>query len=151
MLSRRNIRVKVMQTLYAANRDQGLTTKEAVKAYREQIQQSFGLYLFNLLQLQEITKYSIQDEQSRKSKHLPSDEDRQFTTKLYHNELIQSFLDNTSWANLVKEFNLKDFLTDDNTRLLYMDFLKTPEYNNCLLYTSPSPRDQRGSRMPSSA
>ena len=27
-----------------------------------------------------------------------------------------------------------------------------PEWiNNCLLYTSPSPRDQRGSRMPSSA
>ena len=25
------------------------------------------------------------------------------------------------------------------------------EYQNCLLYTSPSPRDQRGSRMPSSA
>ena len=24
-------------------------------------------------------------------------------------------------------------------------------YNACLLYTSPSPRDQRGSRMPSSA
>ena len=26
-----------------------------------------------------------------------------------------------------------------------------PIYNSCLLYTSPSPRDQRGSRMPSSA
>ena len=25
------------------------------------------------------------------------------------------------------------------------------KYNFCLLYTSPSPRDQRGSRMPSSA
>ena len=25
------------------------------------------------------------------------------------------------------------------------------QYRNCLLYTSPSPRDQRGSRMPSSA
>ena len=25
------------------------------------------------------------------------------------------------------------------------------EENSCLLYTSPSPRDQRGSRMPSSA
>ena len=24
-------------------------------------------------------------------------------------------------------------------------------YDTCLLYTSPSPRDQRGSRMPSSA
>ena len=26
-----------------------------------------------------------------------------------------------------------------------------PNLSNCLLYTSPSPRDQRGSRMPSSA
>ena len=26
-----------------------------------------------------------------------------------------------------------------------------PNVNICLLYTSPSPRDQRGSRMPSSA
>ena len=26
-----------------------------------------------------------------------------------------------------------------------------PNYGGCLLYTSPSPRDQRGSRMPSSA
>ena len=26
-----------------------------------------------------------------------------------------------------------------------------PNANSCLLYTSPSPRDQRGSRMPSSA
>ena len=25
------------------------------------------------------------------------------------------------------------------------------QFPNCLLYTSPSPRDQRGSRMPSSA
>ena len=30
-------------------------------------------------------------------------------------------------------------------------FLKRPSPELCLLYTSPSPRDQRGSRMPSSA
>ena len=29
--------------------------------------------------------------------------------------------------------------------------LATPRTDRCLLYTSPSPRDQRGSRMPSSA
>ena len=32
-----------------------------------------------------------------------------------------------------------------------MSLVKTPFYRSCLLYTSPSPRDQRGSRMPSSA
>ena len=31
----------------------------------------------------------------------------------------------------------------------FLDFYKN--FNICLLYTSPSPRDQRGSRMPSSA
>ena len=34
----------------------------------------------------------------------------------------------------------------------YNTVTRTVEVNgNCLLYTSPSPRDQRGSRMPSSA
>ena len=31
------------------------------------------------------------------------------------------------------------------------DFVCLQDVLNCLLYTSPSPRDQRGSRMPSSA
>ena len=36
--------------------------------------------------------------------------------------------------------------------ICYFKETETPErYNICLLYTSPSPRDQRGSRMPSSA
>ena len=30
-------------------------------------------------------------------------------------------------------------------------FLRTPQFEACLLYTSPSPRDKRQSRMPSSA
>ena len=32
-----------------------------------------------------------------------------------------------------------------------LDFAENVQDNSCLLYTSPSPRDQRGSRMPSSA
>ena len=31
------------------------------------------------------------------------------------------------------------------------DFGRRMSWSSCLLYTSPSPRDQRGSRMPSSA
>ena len=32
-----------------------------------------------------------------------------------------------------------------------MQFLSNEQYNHCLLYTSPSPRDRQKSRMPSSA
>ena len=33
----------------------------------------------------------------------------------------------------------------------FVEFKSTKQLRHCLLYTSPSPRDQRGSRMPSSA
>ena len=34
---------------------------------------------------------------------------------------------------------------------IFSPLLNLSSYQGCLLYTSPSPRDQRGSRMPSSA
>ena len=39
----------------------------------------------------------------------------------------------------------------DNTVFLGCDIPGDAQCTLCLLYTSPSPRDQRGSRMPSSA
>ena len=42
--------------------------------------------------------------------------------------------------------NANDGITDEQVSAAAEKFVKA-----CLLYTSPSPRDQRGSRMPSSA
>ena len=42
-------------------------------------------------------------------------------------------------------------LTTDNTWLVTLLLCFFAGFLGCLLYTSPSPRDQRGSRMPSSA
>ena len=48
------------------------------------------------------------------------------------------------------ELDAEGFLSvTDNGRGIPID--PHPKHKNCLLYTSPSPRDQRGSRMPSSA
>ena len=45
------------------------------------------------------------------------------------------------------EFGNNPVFSYKDEELSYVDF----HNNSCLLYTSPSPRDQRGSRMPSSA
>ena len=52
---------------------------------------------------------------------------------------LTNFLPNSPTAGWPKGLKLSD-----------QDILLTKQYP-CLLYTSPSPRDQRGSRMPSSA
>ena len=65
-------------------------------------------------------------------------------------------------VNMVdKNKDYKDFLETNFMRLTMelvewmeremVELNKTSKYRGCLLYTSPSPRDQRGSRMPSSA
>ena len=62
---------------------------------------------------------------------------------------------NSPWINFAEtdvEIFLKFGLGDDYYEITQPIFSGWDEdENSCLLYTSPSPRDQRGSRMPSSA
>ena len=40
---------------------------------------------------------------------------------------------------------------DESEQMIFNNYIAMTKVEDCLLYTSPSPRDQRGSRMPSSA
>lgn len=48
MLSRRNVRVKVMQQLYSLAQDKELSLAGAKRAYLQSVQDTFLLYLLNL-------------------------------------------------------------------------------------------------------
>ena len=71
------------------------------------------------------------------TKHLPC--------KVYHTSMIdyKPILTNTPFEKYLS-------VIDSNWLMDFTTFCKQHNYD-CLLYTSPSPRDQRGSRMPSSA
>ena len=79
-------------------------------------------------------------------------------------KLIKNLADNSAnWFNIKNWDGFKETRKYYSTHLTmkeyaaryekeYLALLKKTELNTvCLLYTSPSPRDQRGSRMPSSA
>ena len=65
-------------------------------------------------------------------------------------QLFATSLLPTSIGNVTKVFDVDQALTDTQISGAYIDeiFIR---YTNCLLYTSPSPRDLSTSRMPSSA
>ena len=55
-------------------------------------------------------------------------------------------------GGMTADFNqIKKSLSDLSSTLRRKKLIHVKDSNGCLLYTSPSPRDQRGSRMPSSA
>ena len=57
------------------------------------------------------------------------------------------------WISEMNDPRNQSYITYKQTDLGYMAILKNicGQYTICLLYTSPSPRDISGSRMPSSA
>ena len=59
-------------------------------------------------------------------------------------------------ANTADDFSVLTQISDeaktiDNSKLIILGNVVSKEGFSCLLYTSPSPRDKRQSRMPSSA
>ena len=54
----------------------------------------------------------------------------------------------TRWANHWKQYHIESIELDE---LMTTRNNRSGIINTCLLYTSPSPRDMRRSRMPSSA
>ena len=61
-----------------------------------------------------------------------------------YNSLTEMYPDKSELVDVFKASGFKYMIIDFNT-------VTIDKTDNCLLYTSPSPRDQRGSRMPSSA
>ncbi len=128
MISRRNVRIKVMQILYTMNRDETITPKLSRKQYDKSVETSYKIYLLNVLQLYKVAEYVQEDAKIRAAKHLPTEEDKNFTTKLFDNPIIQTFADSASFRSLVKQDKLNKLLDEDFTRKMYKEFAKTDEF-----------------------
>jgi N utilization substance protein B len=128
MLSRRNIRIKVMQVLYAVNRDPELKYPKALLLYNQNISGAFDQYLLNLLQLVRAAQYAQKVYDKKASKLRPTKEDMEFTPVLSSNPLITSLIEHKGLQTLLKIHHIHERINEDNSRLLYNQFAKTDFY-----------------------
>lgn len=143
MLSRRNVRIKVMQVLYSMSRDYKLDLDGVLRRYRSNIDKSFELYLFNLLVLSRIAGHARQDRARKRAKLLPSEEDLAFTAKLCENPLVESLADNQELSRLYKRYKLEGRIDKDMIRQFYVDFSKTEEYQDFVKQEQSGNEDYR--------
>ncbi len=129
--------------LYAMSRDPELIFEDVLKSYRESIQQSFELYIFNLHFLMKVAKYAEKDAERRANKHLPTEEDKLFTPKLFQNDLVQSIITNKNFRELVKEYDFDAKIDEDFVRKLYIDFAKNDDYKKYLNETTSTEDDRK--------
>ena len=128
MLSRHNIRVKVLQTLYAHTQDDFSTPAFAELTYVRAVQSSYKLYLYNLYFLQCLADYSQRDFDKKVNKNLPSEQDLNASLRLYENPVIDALRKNERFQKLVKQEYIPGMVDPDYVRLLFKKFAQTPYY-----------------------
>jgi len=133
MLSRRSVRIKVMQLMYSLDRDESLKPKDILKSYIDNVDKSFELFLFTVFILYKITGCATSDMKKRKSKHLPSDYDKNFTDKLLLNPLIQDIADNSGLQKKWQALEFESKINSDYIQKIYDEFSKSAEYKQFIL------------------
>jgi transcription antitermination protein NusB len=133
MLSRRNVRVKVMQVLYALAKDESFDPKNLSKEYWKRIDSSFELLLFSIYNIIEIAKIAVEDGEKRKNKHLPTEIDKVFSAKLWQNNMIQTLVESKAVAKKFENYYFGSKVDKDHYKTIYYDFCKEEAYTSFLV------------------
>ncbi|KYP14905.1 transcription antitermination factor NusB [Flavihumibacter sp. CACIAM 22H1] len=129
MISRRIIRVKVMQTLYALDSfTQPVKPGEPIRLLNKQFDQSRQLLLYIIHFITEVARYSETDARNRANKHLPSAADLEVNTKIAGNQLLWKILEDASYQTALKEDLVTKYLDQELVRKVYLELVNTPEY-----------------------
>ncbi len=129
MISRRNIRVKVMQTLYSVESQEELIKPgEPVKLLQKQFDQTRQLLVFIIHFLTEVTRYAEVDARNRALKHLPSKEDLNVNTKIAGNEVLWKMMEHPSYKKALKEDKPEQIESKDLVRKIYGELAETDKY-----------------------
>src|SRR6185312_4259892 len=144
MISRRNIRVKVMQTLYTLEaQEQAVKSGDASRILQKHFDQSRQLLSYLLYVIIEVARYAETDARLRALKHLPSEEDLNVNIKLAGNEYLWKMLEDPS---LKKAQETDKPQLQDNRELirrLYHELAAMEEYRQ---YIKEKNRDKKPER-----
>lgn len=144
MISRRIIRVKVMQTLYSLDAmDQGVKPGEPVRLLNKQFDNTRQLLAYTLFFLTEILRYAETNARNRASKHLPSAEDLTVNIKLTGNHLLWKMLEDPSLQSVINEDHVARWLDKELVRKIYLQLVPTDEYQTYIHENSRDPKAEK--------
>ncbi|MEX6689350.1 transcription antitermination factor NusB [Danxiaibacter flavus] len=142
MISRRNIRVKVMQLIYSLE-SMDNSKADPVRTLQKQFDQSRQLFVYLLYFLTEVTRYAETDARVRASKNLPSYEDLHVNTKIAGNELLWRIRESGSFQKAVETEKPEAILDYDMVRKIYTELVASDLYKE---YITVEGRDKNTER-----
>ncbi len=144
MLSRRNIRVKVMQTLYSIeSMNKETHIGEPLQILKKNLENAQQLFTFLVYYIIEVARFSERDALQKSQKYLPTENDLKVNTKIAGNELLWTIMENSSFKQSVEKFKIKYLADDELVRKSYFKLINLPEYKQ---YIAEPSRDKKSER-----
>lgn len=138
MLTRRHIRVKVMQSLYAMEQTQSENLDKEEKFLLFSIEQMYDLFLVNLQLLVEIRNYAADFLERSQKKHLATSEDKDPNEKFINNQILL-LLDKNEEVNAgIEKKNLNYWHLDDEYVKILWSAIKESELYIAYMSTKES-------------
>src|SRR6476646_3607400 len=126
MISRRNIRVKVMQLIYSLETmDDTQKKQDPVKQLQKLLDQSRELFIHLLYTLTEVARYAETDAHQRASKHLPSEADKAVNTRIAGNTLLWKIVEQPSFQKAIDIDKPQNRIGRDVIRKIYNELAET--------------------------
>jgi N utilization substance protein B len=144
MISRRNIRVKVMQTLYSLEAiDPALPPEQAIRMLQKHFDQSSQLFTYLVFAITEVARYAETDSRLKASKHLPTQADLAVNTKIAGNTLLWQILEHPGFRQGLSDWDIRKFDDHELTRKIYGQMLETDEYRDYVNKASREKKDEK--------
>jgi transcription antitermination protein NusB len=128
MITRRNIRVKVMQVLYQLESGETTANANPIKILESRLDQTPRLFSYLIFFITEVARYAEKDANIKASKHLATKEDKNINTKLTGNTLLWSILENHSYRQAISGYTFSFDGTDNLVRKIYEELIHTENY-----------------------
>ncbi|MEP7253155.1 MAG: transcription antitermination factor NusB [Ginsengibacter sp.] len=144
MLSRRNIRVKVMQTLYSIESMNNETHPgEPLQILKKKLEHSQQLFTYLVYYIIEVARFAERDAVQKSQKHLPSAYDLNVNIKIAGNEIVWAILENATFKKSAEQLKVKYLIDDELIKKSYLSLVASPEYQE---YVKANSRDKKSEK-----
>lgn len=130
MISRRLIRIKIVQVLYAFYTDENSTLEKSEKELQQSIKKAYDLYHYIILLIINVVEYDSERIDRLKSKILPTCDDLNPNFKFINNKLIAQLKNCDSLFNHVRNNKLSWKNHPEIIRKLYQKISESKNFQN---------------------
>lgn len=141
MITRRNIRIKVMQLLYSIDTTSDTSAfKNPVQTLDKNFDKTRELFVFLLSNVLSVAQYAEKDARNRAAKNVPTAEDLNVNTKIAGNIVLWNILENITYKTATEQYKTHLFIDDDIVRKIYTQLTESDEYKE---YIAVDARDKK--------